>query len=190
MNRRQYLAVSTAALSGLAGCLGDTEYTISSVETEDDSHPLALDVTAVDRNIAIESPGRLDITLRNTGTQGVIIKNTGTWPLGVLGLTPAGESRISDILLVTDEYAEADTVEIQPNGASKDNAPLTGTLAATESIERQYELDGRRVSAAGTYTLQGYFDAVPLSYRTDENADWVAYRPSVTVTLTEQSVLL
>ncbi|WP_058994754.1 hypothetical protein [Haloarcula sp. CBA1127] len=189
MNRRQYLAVSTAALSGLAGCLGEPEYTISSVETGDDSHPLALDVTAVDRNIAIESPGRLDITLRNTGTQDVIIKNTGVWPLGVLGLDSGGESVSADILLLADEYAEADTVEVRPNGASKDNAPLTGTLAAAESIQRQYELDGRRVSSAGAYTLQGYFDEVPLSYRTGENADWVAYHPSVTVTLTEQSAL-
>jgi hypothetical protein len=189
MNRRQYLTVSTAALSGLAGCLGDTEYTISSVETEGDSHPLALDVTVADRNIAIESPGRLDITLRNTGTQDVSIKNTGVWPLGVLGLVPADESGSPAILLSTDKYEKADTVEIQPTGASKDNTPLTGTLAAAESIERQYELDGQRVLAAGTYSLQGYFDAVPLSYRTGEGTDWVTYHPTVTVTLTEQSVL-
>ncbi|EMA17123.1 MULTISPECIES: hypothetical protein [Haloarcula] len=189
MNRRQYLAVSTAALSGLAGCLGDTEYTISSVETEDGSHPLALDVTPADRAIEIESPGRLDITLRNTGTQDLRIKNTGVWPLGVLGLVSAGDSGSLDVLLLTDEYAEVDTVEIRPNGANKDNAPLTGTLEAGESIERQYELIGRRVSGAGTYTLQGYFDEVPLSYRTGENTDWVAYHPTVTVTLTEQSVL-
>ncbi|EMA06655.1 hypothetical protein SAMN05443574_10579 [Haloarcula vallismortis] len=189
MNRRQYLTVSTAALSGLAGCLGDTEYTISSVETEGDSHPLALDVTVADRNIAIESPGQLDITLRNTGTQDVMIKNTGVWPLGVLGLVPADASESVAILLLTDEYEKASTVEIQPNGASRSNDPHTGTLGADESIERQYELDGQRVSDAGTYTLQGYFDAVPLSYRTGEDADWVAYHPSVTVTLTEQSVL-
>ncbi|EMA32681.1 hypothetical protein [Haloarcula japonica] len=189
MNRRQYLAVSTAALSGLAGCLGDPEYTISSVETDDDSHPLALDVATVDRNVVIESPGRLNITLRNTGTQDVIIKNTGVWPLGVLGLVPADESETAGTLLVTDEYEQSNTVEVRPNGASKDNAPLTGTLAAGESIQRQYELIGRRIPRAGTYTLQGYFDEVPLSYRTGENADWVAYHPSVTVTLTEQSVL-
>ncbi|AAV46567.1 unknown [Haloarcula marismortui ATCC 43049] len=189
MNRRRYLTVSTAALSGLAGCLGDPEYTISSVETEDDSHPLGLDVTPVDREITIESPGQLNIALRNTGTQDVIIKNTGVWPLGVLGLALAGESVSADILLLADEYTEADTVEVRPSGASKDGTPLTGTLAAAESIERQYELNGRRVSGAGTYTLQGYFDEVPLSYRTGEDADWVAYHPSVTVTLTEQSVL-
>jgi len=189
MNRRRYLAVSTAVLSGLAGCLGDTEYTISSVETEADSHPLALDVTVIDRGIAIESPGRLDITLRNTGTQDVTIKNTGVWPLGMLGLTLAGESVSADILLLTDAYEQSNAVEVRPNGARKDSDPITGTLATAESIQRQYELIGRRVATAGTYTLQGYFDDVPLSYRTGEDTDWVAYHPTVTVTLTEQSVL-
>ena len=189
MNRRQYLAVSTTALSGLAGCLGDTEYTISGVETEDDSHPLGLDVTPIDREIAIENPGRLNITLRNTGTQDVMIQNTGVWPLGMVGLTIADESASADILLLTDAYEQSNAVEVRPNGASKDGDPLTGTLAAAESIERQYELIGRRIPDAGTYTLQGYYDAVPLSYRTGENADWVAYHPSVTVTLTEQPVL-
>lgn len=189
MNRRQYLTVSAAALSGLAGCLGDTEYTISSVETEGDSHPLALDVTVADRNIAIESPGQLDITLRNTETQDVMIKNTGVWPLGVLGLAPADASGSTTTLLSTDKYEKADTVEIQPNGVSRSNEPLTGTLGADESIERQYELDGKRVSGADTYSLQGYFDAVPLSYRTGEDTDWVAYHPTVTVTLTERSML-
>ena len=189
MNRRQYLAVSTAALSGLAGCLGDAEYTISSVETGDDPHPLALDVAPIDRDIAIESPGQLNITLRNTGKQDLIIKNTGVWPLGMIGLGLADESVSADILVVTDAYAQSNAVEVRPNEASKDGDPLTGTLAAAESIQRQYELIGRRIPGAGTYTLQGYFDEVPLSYRTGENADWVAYHPSVTVTLTEQSVL-
>ncbi|NLV11259.1 hypothetical protein ACAH01_05875 [Halomicrobium sp. HM KBTZ05] len=189
MNRRRYLGLATAAMSGLAGCLADTEYTVSAVAVDDIAAPLALDVTPVDRSVTVDSPGTLALTLRNTSEKPIEIRTTGVWPFGMLGLAPPGEHGPDAILLLSDQYEETDRVEATASSAHLDNTPITDTLDGGESVSAQYEIHGERVVDTGTHTLRGFFDAVPLSYRDPDADGWTQYHPDVTVDLSKQSLL-
>ena len=189
MKRRQYLGLATATVASLAGCLGDTEYTITDISVASATGPLALEVALVDAAATVDSSAPLDITLRNDGTEAVSVRNTGVWPLGVLALAPSGERGPVRVLLLSDQYAKTDRVEVTANSTRNDNEPIVRRLSAGESVTERYEIHGDRLYGSGTYTLRGYFDEVPLSYRTGDTEDWTEFYPEVSVAVAEMSPL-
>lgn len=189
MRRRRCLGLTAATLAGLAGCMGDTEYTVTDVSVGDAAGPLALDVALVDAAATVDSSARLDVTLRNESDAAVTVRNTGVWPLGLLALAPPGAREEIEVLLLSDQYAETDRVEVTANSTGSDNEPITRPIDAGESVTVQYEIQGDRLRGSGTYTLRGYFEAVPLSYRATGDEDWTAFHPKVTVTLATRSPL-
>ena len=189
MNRRHYLAVATATMAGLAGCMGDPEYTITDIGASDMAGPLDFDIEAVDRAVTVDSPGSIDVTVRNGSETSVEISNIGVWPLGILALIPAKENTFKTLLL-TDGYDETDHVDVTVNSTRTDNTPLVRSLAASESVTRRYFVQGNRLSGSGRYTLGDYFDHPLLSYRTDDTGSWIERNPTVSVTIAERSLLL
>ncbi|WP_424005269.1 hypothetical protein ACOZ4I_17955 (plasmid) [Haloarcula salina] len=189
MRRRRYLGVASAALVGLSGCLGDAEYTVSEVSAPETQGPLTLGVELVDSSVTVDSPARLSFTLRNDGGGALSVRTTGVWPFGLLALAPPDDRGPEKILLLSDQYAESDHVEVSRNSVGNDNEPLVRQLTPGESVSRQYEIHGDRLYGAGPYTLRGYFEPVVLSYQSPGDTDWTAFRPAVTVTVRERSLL-
>lgn len=191
MRRRAFLGASSTALAGLAGCLGgETEYTIADVSVPEQSGPLVLDVTVADASVTIDSPGRLTVTLRNESDERVRVRNTGVWPLGVLGLDPPQDSGATKTLLVTQQYDETGRVEVTSRKTSvSHDRPIVRPLEGGASVSEPYELHGDRLSVTGTYTLRGYFEAVPLEYRRADDDAWSDLHPDVSITATERSPL-
>ena len=189
MKRRHYLgATTTAMLGGLAGCMGDPEYTITSVSSVDTAGPLTFDVEIADSAITVDSPGSLDVRLRNDGETAVEIRNTGVWPFGILALIPPDENGMRTLLL-TDQYAETDHVEVTANSTGTDNTRLVRTLAAGESVTERYRIHGKRLRGNATYSLGDYFEDVLISYRTGDSGTWSELHPEVSVTIAERSLL-
>lgn len=188
MKRRHYVGATTATLAGLAGCLGDTEYSIASVSAADTVGPLVFEVEPVKTTITVDSPGSLNLTLRNDGPNAVDIRNTGVWPFGVAALyqTEGSESRT---LLLTDQYTQTDRVEVTANSTTRDNTPLVRSLDAGESVTEQYIVHGNRLYGSGTYALGGFHEAILFSYRTDNSDGWSEFRPEVSVRFSERSLL-
>lgn len=189
MRRRHYLGLATATVASLAGCMGSTEYTITNVTVGDTTGPLSLDLTIADAAATIDSSARLDVTLRNAGDKAVSVRNTGIWPLGLLGLAPSGERGPRRLLLMSDQYAKTDRVEVSATGARGDDESLVRSLDADKSITEQYDVQGDRLSGPGTYTLRGFFDETPLTYRTGNAEDWIEFYPKVTIDIEKRSLL-
>jgi len=186
VKRRHVLGATTATLAGVAGCLGDTEYSITSVSPAETAGPLTFEVSAVDTGITVDSPGSLDLTLRNDGEEAVELRTPGVWPFGMVALIPTDRSG-SETLLLTDGYAETDRIEVSANSAHQDNTPIVRALAAGESVTERYVVDGMRLHGGGTYVLDGYFEDGLCSYRTGD--EWSELRPEVSVTIAERSLL-
>jgi hypothetical protein len=189
MKRRHFLGVATASMAGLAGCMGNTEYTVTDVSVADSAGPLALDLDLVDAAATVDSPARLDVTLRNDDDEDISIRNTGVWPLGLLALAQSGERGRGKILLRSDQYGETDRVEVAANGIRTDNAPIVRPLNAGQSVTNQYEIHGNRLYSPGTHTLRGYFEEVPLFYRVGNAEEWTEFYPEATITVEERSLL-
>ncbi|MFD1643646.1 hypothetical protein [Halohasta litorea] len=187
MKRRHYLGVTTATLGGLAGCLGDPEYSIESVSPTETAGALAFEVAAVDTAITVDSPGSLDLTLRNDGEEAVELRTPGVWPFGMVALVPTDGSEFRTLLL-TDGYAETDRIEVTANSAHQDNTPIVRALAASESVTERYVVDGKRLQGDGTYVLDGYFEDGLCSYRTGDS-EWSEFRSRVSVTVSERALL-
>ncbi len=188
MKRRHYLGAATATMAGLAGCMGDPEYTITSISSADRAGPLGFDVEIADSAITVDSPGSLDVRLRNDGETAVEIRNTGVWPFGILALIPPDENGMRTLLL-TDQYAETDHVEVTANSAGTDNTRLVRSLAAGESVTERYRIHGKRLRGSATYSLGDYFEDTLLSYRTGDSGSWSELHPEVSVTVAERSLL-
>ncbi|QHS16166.1 hypothetical protein GWK26_02805 [haloarchaeon 3A1-DGR] len=189
MNRRQYLLTSTAALAGLSGCLGETEYTVTDVSIAHTTAPLSLEVVASDAGITVDSPGVLDVRLHNTSETSIDVRSTGTWPFGLLALDPPTERDSGTVLLLSDHYADSEHVEVGENSVWTDNETISRSVDAGASVTERYEIHGDRIYRAGDHTLRGYFEPVFLSYRSGETEEWVPFRSEVVVTITKRSLL-
>jgi len=188
MKRRHYLGAATATMAGLAGCMGDPEYTIASVSSADTAGPLGFDVEIADSDITVDSPGSLDVRLRNDSETAVEIRNTGVWPFRILALIPPDENGMRTLLL-TDQYAETDHVEVTANSTGTDNTQLVRSLAAGKSVTERYRVHGKRLRGSATYSLGDYFGDTLLSYRTGDSGSWSELHPEVSVTVAERSLL-
>jgi len=187
MNRRHYLGATTATLAGLAGCLGDPEYSIASVSGPETAGSPAFEVTVADAGITVDSPGSLALTLRNDGEEAVEIRTPGVWPFGMVALISTDDSEWRTLLL-TDGYAETDRIEVTANSVNQNNTPIVRALAAGESVTERYVVDGKRLQGDGTYVLDGYFKDGLCSYRTGDG-EWSVLRPEVSVTVSKRALL-
>lgn len=158
MKRRALLGTIGASMAGLAGCLGRNEYTLSELTVEQTDDPLRIDASLSGKDVTIDSPTTLTLTLENTGESPLQVRNTGLWPFGVpaLGKT-SGEFR-RQVLLLSDRYEEIDGVNINISGGSQsvsmNNEPVTQMLEPADPITQEYTLRGDAIMVEGTYELQ------------------------------------
>lgn len=190
MRRRKFLTASTAMLVGLAGCLGDTEYNIDTASGETTIDPFTFEIRAIDREIRVENPGVIEVKIRNDGPA-LSVKNTGVWPLGVLGLklteTDTPDHRI---LLHTDEYEQTSRVEVTETGVRVSNEPMVNTLAEGESITRKFQVRSADLYQGGTFQICNYFEDRLFKYRHKGEEEWTARKPDLRVEISTHSGLL
>ena len=60
MKRRSLLGAASTSIMSLAGCLGESEYTITDVQVGTSLAPVGLDVDVLESDAEIEHPARLD----------------------------------------------------------------------------------------------------------------------------------
>jgi len=192
MRRRQYLAAATAGIVGTAGCLGDTEYTITAASGTSLSDQLAVTVDVIDGGITVDSNGILTATITNNRTRPVTIRARDVWPFGLLMLEAEKEANvISTTLLQSASYGQTDRVRITNTGVSAENDHVTRSLAAGESKTVSYEIDGGRLTATGTMDIKSYFESYPIvfDYQTASMSTWTSVTQVGTVNISERSLL-
>ena len=193
MRRRTFLGITSASLLGTAGCLGETEYTVTDVSVGDVSPPFSFSVEIVDPNAVIEHPARLRFSCSNEGERPIQIRNTGIWPFGLLELVDSlGAEEAGGTILWTERYAESDEVDAtnrRDYGTS--STPLVRPLDPGERISETYELHGDSlgVNDTGRQVVRGEFDPPILEYATDEEGRWESFLPEISVVLQEKSVM-
>jgi hypothetical protein len=191
MNRRKLLAVTGASLTGLAGCLSATEYTVTDVTVEDQPSPVSLGVERVEPRALVEHPARLEFTVTNTGETAIEVRNTGIWPLGVLKVVASLDSvRAAGEVLWTDRYEASEYVDATSRrNYSAESTPLVRTLAAGNSITEPYDLHGDSISREGERVVRGWPDPPLLEYRTTTTDEWESYLPTVRVQIEQRGVI-
>ena len=193
MRRRTFLGITSASLLGTAGCLGETEYTVTDVSVGDVSPPFSFSVEIVDPNAVIEHPARLKFSLSNEGERPIQIRNTGIWPFGLLELVDSlGAEEAGGTILWTERYTESDEVDATSRrdyGAS--STPLVRPLELGERVSETYELHGDSlgVNDTGRQTVRGEFEPPILEYATGREGDWEAFLPEISVVVQEKSVI-
>jgi hypothetical protein len=190
VNRRTLLAATTASLTGLAGCLGATEYTVTDVTVDDESGPVSLGVDRVEPNAVVEHPARLEFTVTNTSETAIDVRNTGIWPLGVLKIVAAlDNSRAAGDVLWTDRYEASEYVDATSRrNYSAESTPLVRTLAAGDAVTESYDLHGDEISREGERVVRGWPDPPLFEYRTTEADEWESYLPTVRVQIEQRGM--
>lgn len=193
MRRRTFLGITSASLLGTAGCLGETEYTVTDISVGDVSAPFDFSVEVVDPNAVIEHPARLKFSLSNEREESMQIRNTGIWPFGLLELVDSlGAEEAGGTILWTERYAESDEVDATSRrdyGTS--STPLVRPLDPGERVSETYELHGDSlgVNDTGRQVVRGEFEPPILEYATGEARDWVSFLPEISVVLQERSMI-
>lgn len=192
MRRRAFLAAtSSTSLAALAGCLGDTEYTVADTNVQESSGPLSFSASIVDAAATIEGPAALKFTLTNTTKETLRIRNYGIWPLGILSLNESRSSnRSPSIKMYSKAYSKSDSVEVSSDRSSMsvDGRPLIRSLAASKSVSATYQISGDDLPSAGTYYLTGSFDQPVLSY-TQGTKKWTRYTLRVAIDIQKKKRL-
>lgn len=190
MKRRALLGIVGASMGGLAGCLGETEYTVTNRGVEQRDGPLQLDVAVLDQAVTIDSPAHLELSLRNTSKQEVRIRNTGIWPFGVLGLAPSRDAKpIKSSLVWSEKYLTSDRVDLAKNGSGGgvDGNPIIRSLGPKSAITARYQIHGDLIHRTGTTYLRGYF-AVPILAYSTASDDWTQYRPEIDIAINARGI--
>lgn len=159
MKRRTLLGAISASMIGMAGCLGADEYTLSEPDVEQTDDPLQIDAELSGREVTIEGPSTLTLTLENTGEKPLEIRTTNLWPFGLPALGRTNDQHSREILLLSDRYEETDSVNISVEGNGILNMrtqgqTVTQVLAPAEPISKEYTLRGDLIWTDGTYELQ------------------------------------
>lgn len=176
VRRRAFLGTVAGSTAAVAGCLGDTEFTIADVSGPTDRDaPLSFAVDVVDPDVLVDSPGAFELTAINDADEPLELVSRGVRPFGVLELR--GESDdYGDawIDLWADAYAESEHVDVKPNGMGVDGEDLVTRLESGDSVSFDYEIRGDDVTVSeGTYELRGDLgdDAVARYRRPNEEDD-------------------
>lgn len=176
MKRRAFLGASGLAVTGLSGCLGDTEYRVAEAAAENSPEPLSVSVTLAVPTATVEHPAELAFTLENAADEPVEIRSYGVWPFGVLALAPSPtpDENAWTTTLYSPSYEASDRVEVRPgrSGMSLDGRPLTRALDPGASVSGRYVLHGDDLPRPGTY----YVVEKSSAYRTGEEWTPLDYR--------------
>lgn len=161
MKRRALLGAISASMVGMAGCLGATEYTLSKPDVEQTDDPLRIDAALSDRNLTIDGPATLTLTLENTGDTPLRIRTMNVWPFGLPMLEKTSGQYNLDVMLLSDRYEEMDSVNISYSGGFESRRvrtkQVTQVLEPAKPVSQEYTLRGDMfMGGGGTYELQGY----------------------------------
>jgi hypothetical protein len=185
MRRRTVLAAAGASMTGLAGCLGASEYTLTDVETTL-SAPFEFDVTVADPDAVIEHPALLEFELTNGEDRPLRVRNTGVWPFGLLELVHSSDAENpgAGALLWTAEYETSSYVDMENRrNYGTESTPLVRTLGAAETVSETYEVHGDAVREAGTAYVRGEFEPPIFEYARGDSDGWRAFTPEIAVTV-------
>ena len=192
MRRRAFLAATSgASVAVLAGCLGDTEYTVADTNVQTSPGPLSFSASILDADATIEGPATLEFTLTNTTKEALRIRNYGIWPLGILSLDESlSSNRSPSIKMYSKAYSESNRVEISSDRSSMsvEGRPLTRSLAPSGSVSATYQIYGNDLPGAGKYYLTGSFDQPVLSY-TQGTKKWTRYTLRVAIDIRKKKRL-
>jgi hypothetical protein len=175
-------------MAGLAGCLGEAEYTVTDVRVGSASGPFGVDVSLVEPDAVIEHPARLDVAVTNQQSDPLRVRNTGIWPFGLLELvrSPDTDNPWPGTLLWTRRYEESQYIEAVAEDRSLDrvrSTPLVRTLEPRATASETYELHGDDIDEAGTRYVRGRPDPPLLEYAGDGSDEWTSFLPEIEVEL-------
>lgn len=214
MKRRALLGAISASMIGMAGCLGQNEYTVSKPTIEQTDGPLRIDATVKERDITIDSPkAKLTLTLENTIEDPIEIRTANLWPFGMPAIVKKENQYWIDILLLSDRYEELDSVNVESNSGGQSvrvsAKRITRTLDPKQAVTREFYLRGGMIHQSGTYKLQGYRSGPSLHTESNETVrdrsrrpkrplleyqppnrnEYRPYLPTVSVTITTKGLL-
>ncbi|MDS0222426.1 hypothetical protein NDI54_13850 [Haloarcula sp. S1AR25-5A] len=189
MRRRALLTTAGASMASLAGCLGDTEYTITDVAVTATA-PFEFDVTVMEPDAVIEHPARLEFELRNRGERPLRVRNTGVWPFGLLKLVRSPDAEgPGGTLLYTAQYETSQYVDIESRSDyGVESTPLVQALDSGQTVSETYELHGDGIRGAGTAYVRGEHESPIFEYRRDESEEWQPFSPDIEVTITTKQL--
>lgn len=158
MKRRALLGTIGASMAGLAGCLGANEYTLSDLNVEQTDAPLRIDASLSGKDVTIDGPATLTLTLENTGEDPLQIRAMNLWPFGLPALRGTDDQEYSgQILLLSERYDEVDSVNVSVSGGytntSIQSDPVTQVLEPADPITQEYTIRGDAIARDGTYEL-------------------------------------
>lgn len=199
MKRRTLLGAISASMVGMAGCLGQDEYTLSEPDIEQTDDPLRIDAELSGREVTIEGPVTLTLSLENSGEGPLQIRTTDLWPFSVPVLGRTSDQHSREILLMTDRYEESDSVNISVEGNGILNRrtqgqTVTQMLAPGEPISKEYTIRGDLIQTDGTYELQrsnhSRLEPANHNQRSNESVRWgnqTAQQPNPTAQQSNQT---
>lgn len=180
VNRRTFITASALSITGISGCLGDTEYRITDTATETPLNSLSLSVRPTVADAAIEHPATLILTLENMANDPIRIRSYGVWPFGVLALAPSPtpSEDMRKTMLYSPSYETSTRVEIDRGGSSisLNGTPVTRPLNPGESISRRYELRGDNLPSAGMHYIVEEFDGRVSQYLRGDNWETLKFQ--------------
>lgn len=161
MKRRALLGTIGASMAGLAGCLGASEYTLSEPDVEQTDAPLRIDASLSGKDVTIDGPATLTLTLENTGEDPLQIRAMNLWPFGLPALRGTDDQEYSgQILLLSERYDEVDSVNVSVSGGYRSvntrSDPVSQVLEPNDSVSQEYTIRGDAIMMDGTYELRRY----------------------------------
>ena len=185
------MTAGALALTGLSGCLGDTEYRLSDVAVESSPDALNIGVTAPVPRATIEHPAAIELSLENATEESVRIRSYGVWPFGVLALapTPTPTEDTWTTTLFSPAYEQSDRVDVKRGGAgmSMSGDPITRVLDPGDTVKQRYELHGEDVTRAETYFVVPNFEDHASHFATSN--DWQSLDSRIRVAVEAESTL-
>lgn len=189
MRRRALLTTAGASMASLAGCLGESEYTITDVAVTA-AAPFEFAVTVTEPDAVIEHPARLEVELRNRGERPLRVRNTGVWPFGLLKLVRSPDAEgPGGTLLYTEQYETSQYVDIESRrNYSTESTPLVQTLDSGQTVSETYELHGDGIRGAGTAYVRGEHELPIFEYTSGDSDEWQSFTPEIAVTITTKQL--
>lgn len=129
--------------------------------------PVAFEATLVDDSVGPSDPGRIELSITNTGDERIGVLSGDPGPFGVLRAESAsGDERVT---LWSDAYDESDYVyTIGRRVRAVNDIGIVTELASSETRTREYQI-GRLRLKQGTYTVD---ESVGIErYTTDEEGN-------------------
>lgn len=141
----------------LAGCLGDTEFSITDVRGPNDaSEPLSFGLDVLDPDVLVDSPGAFELAVTSDSDEPIELVSQGVRPFGVLELHGTAEYSRSRIRLYSEAYEDSDHLEFRSDGMSIDGEELVWELEPGETASLTFQIWGEWVpNSGGTYALTG-----------------------------------